>query len=1191
MTLKAFTLLSTLITLALSATAHAQPAASDRSETIDLARAKETLAKIGPTFIENRGQWPRGVRYYSRTNGLDLWVTERGVTYDIYQVHAAAATSMESPVKRAINERSMPTSRSGHRIRMEFVGAKGAGLAKGVKQVPGEFNFFIGNDPSRWARNVAHFSETRLERVYDGIDARLYYEEGMPRYDMIVAPHADPSAIKIRFAGAEKITINEKGEIAIATKLGDVAQQGLYAYQTIAGRERQVPCSFTLNDDGTVGFTLGAYDRSAAVVIDPLLYSTYIGGSGDDNAYAMAVDGSGNAYLTGYASSWEALTDSFPATVGAYDKSYNGGTIDAFVTKLDCASNILTYSTFIGGSSFEDARGLVIDGSGSAYVCGYTGSSNFPTTSGAYAQNYNGGPFDGFVLKLSANGSALTYSTFIGGQYTDGAYALALGAGSTVRVCGYTASSDFPTTSGAYDQTFNGNDDIFVATLNSGGSALLSSTFIGGQGTDYAYAILVDAGGNAYVSGNTSSTDFPTTGGAFDRIYGGGAHDACVLRVGAGDGSLGYSTYLGGAGADYAYGIDLPGSGRLTVTGYSSSSDFPTTQGAYDVTYNGGAFDIFVTKFEQGLQTLRYSTFIGGSSDDYAYDIVLDDAENAFICGNTASDSIPSTPGAFDRSHNDISYDGYIAEVSSDGTSLLYATFFGGGDQDIANDIDLLGNTVYFCGTTRSRNYPVSSNAYDDTLGKKYVDGQYVYSYDAFVTKLDLRNLVLLQPSASGLICPSAPYLIKWGSFRVGNVTIQLSSDGGATFPTTLTASAPAGPGEWSWPVTSTLTPGNRYRIRIADASDPTLADTSDENLVVPPMPAITQQPAGLSVCPGDSVTITAQGSGVGLRYQWRRNGTPITGGTAASLKIREVTAADTGSYTVSVTDTCGTIITSNIARIEHAAPLVASSTISPRTVCLGDTVRLTATATGHGTIRYQWRRNGTPIPGATESNYALIVERKNQEGNYDVVITDDCPTHRATYTGAITVNQVEITLQPDDRHVNLGDSVIFVVVTPVSAVTFQWRKDGVDIPGATSPSYKIPSAAAADTGMYEVVMTSAGCKTISRAARLTIQGVSAVPGSPVVGERMLLSVIPNPATGRCVVTIAPSIPARYRPETDLGLYTILGEKVIDLGTSLAAQGYAQAELDVTGLPAGIYYCRLTIDGAKSLSRMVVVAR
>jgi hypothetical protein len=375
-----------------------------------------------------------------------------------------------------------------------------------------------------------------------------------------------------------------------------------------------------------------------------LVYSTYLGGSGYDDGYEIAVDPVGNAYITGMTSSSD-----FPTTPGAFDTSFNGW-YDVFVTKLNASGTALVYSTYLGGSNKDYGEGIALDSAGNAYITGWTFSSNFSTTVGAYDTAYH----SCFVSKLNPSGTGLIYSTYLGGSGGEEGRGIAVDASGNAYIIGVTGSG-FPTTAGVWDTSYNGFQDGFVSKLNPSGTGLVYSTYFGGSDDDYSSDIAVDAFGNTYLTGRTSSSDFPTTAGAFDTTDN-GVWDVFVSKLNSTGSALAYSTYLGGSGDfDYGWDIAVDPVGNAYVTGYTNSSNFPTTPGAFDTTFNGGGFDlsdVFVSKLNATGSALAYSTYLGGSGDDGGFNIALDNAGNAYITGWTDSSDFPTTAGAFDTSLN-----------------------------------------------------------------------------------------------------------------------------------------------------------------------------------------------------------------------------------------------------------------------------------------------------------------------------------------------------------------------------------------------------------------------------------------------------------------------------------------------------------------------------------------------------------
>jgi len=426
----------------------------------------------------------------------------------------------------------------------------------------------------------------------------------------------------------------------------------------------------------TYGGNMDAFVAKLNATGSALLYSTYLGGSGEDFAVGMAIDSAGNAYVTGFTWAFNGPPN-FPTTAGAFQTTSSG--ISAFVSKLSGSGSALLYSTYLGGSSYASASGISVDASGSAYVTGIT-QGGFPTTAGAFQTTYHGGE-DSFVSKLNAAGSALIYSTYLGGSSLDDVFAIAVDGSGNAYVTGVTGSTDFPTTPGAFQTTYGGHGNAFVSKLNASGSALRYSTFLGGRGDpnsgyDAGESIAVDALGNAYITGGTVSSDFPTTPGAFQTIYGGtgvlgnpNSGDAFVSNLNVTGSALLYSTYLGGSGSDVGNGIAVDALGNAYVTGFTRSTDFPTTAGALQTTY-GGNGDAFVSKLNASGSALLYSTYLGGSKTEENADfgpayggIAIDAAGHAYVAGSTESSDFPTTTGAFRTTFGGIN-DAFVSKFS-----------------------------------------------------------------------------------------------------------------------------------------------------------------------------------------------------------------------------------------------------------------------------------------------------------------------------------------------------------------------------------------------------------------------------------------------------------------------------------------------------------------------------------------------
>ncbi|MBI2340886.1 MAG: SBBP repeat-containing protein [Deltaproteobacteria bacterium] len=482
----------------------------------------------------------------------------------------------------------------------------------------------------------------------------------------------------------------------------------------------------------------------AQLITDPvgLIYSTYLGGAGYDgvNMGGITVDDSGNVYITGRTDSSD-----FPTTVGAFDRSI-GGPSDVFVVKLD-ETGALLYATYLGGNGSEIGIDIATDASGNAYVTGFTNSSDFPTTAGALDPTFNGSN-DAFIVKLDPTGTSLLYSTYLGGEGLDEGFGIDIDLAGSVYVTGTTQSSGFPTTSDAFDTTFNGIADVFVAKLDvsgatTGSSSLLYGTYLGGSGSDNGsfpagHGLAVDAAGNAYVTGRTSSTDFPVTADAFDPTLD-GDEDAFVVLLDT-EGTLLYATYLGGSGLDRGLDIalDQAEAGDTYITGYTTSSDFPISPDAFDRTR--GASEAFVVKLNAFDGTFYYGTYLGGALTETGIAISTDSSGNAYITGITTSSDFPINTGAFDPTLNG-GADVFVAKLNPSATDLLYASYLGGAgpDEPYGIAIDPSGN-VWVMGLTSSANFPTTPEALDRSLGG---------GYDAFVAKLELVALENRLPIAN----------------------------------------------------------------------------------------------------------------------------------------------------------------------------------------------------------------------------------------------------------------------------------------------------------------------------------------------------------------------------------------------------------------------------------------------------------
>ncbi|MCC7176733.1 MAG: SBBP repeat-containing protein [Bryobacterales bacterium] len=642
------------------------------------------------------------------------------------------------------------------RVSMRFAGARGQRAIEPAGPLPGKLNYLAGGRPENWRTGVATYGAILYRELYPGID--LLYEAGAEglKSTFQVRAGADPSAIRWRYDGAGKPRVERDGRLSVAMGGGVLTEHKPSLYQTPpGGGTKPVEGGYRVFPDGSVGFHVEGYDRAAELVIDPVLsYSTYLGGTGLDWARAIAVDDSGNAYIAGYTDSSD-----FPLA-GPYQAGRRGG-VDAFVAKLDPTGTTLLYCTYLGGSGDDRAFGVAVDREGKAYVTGWTYSSNFPTTSGARQRSLGGGR-DAFVAKLNSAGSALEYSTLLGGSGYDSGNAIAIDVYGQAHVAGETASANFPVLNG-YRSAFGGLRDAFVAKLNASGSGLVWSTYLGGSSEDAATAIALDGVGNVYVTGGTTSANFPTCQPL--QASNAGGQDAFVTKLASTGSALLFSTYLGGGGGTLAAGetgtgIAVDPEGNVYVTGYTSSSNFPTVN-AYKAFHAGGTLDAFLAKLNAGGTALAYSTYFGGSGADYANAIAVSPSGQAAVGGYTSSSNLPVKDAV--QAAKAGSYDGFVARFSPAGNALEFATYFGGGQSDTVSALAMNpGGNLWIAGQTLSADLPLKQPLQSSIAG----------GYTAFVA--------MLGQTAPTAVFRSAPYgntiLTTYGSAGLSNAYGTIAS-------------------------------------------------------------------------------------------------------------------------------------------------------------------------------------------------------------------------------------------------------------------------------------------------------------------------------------------------------------------------------------------------------------------------------
>jgi hypothetical protein len=645
-------------------------------------------------------------------------------------------------------------------LALTFVGAKRGAKLEARRERLAKVNYLRGAEPRSWRTDIATYGEVVYRDLWPGVDLAFKADALSLKHEFVIRPDGRPETIRLSYRGAKEISVDEGGNLRIRTDHGVLTDQRPLAYQAIDGKHVSVDSRYAIEAregrDPTYGFAIGSYDTRHPLVIDPeLAYATFVGGSSSDGATRIAVDAEGNAYVTGWSDS-----PNFPATVGS---SFQGGGCDGrylglrtcgdmFVAKLNSAG-YLVYATFIGGSGVEVGEDIAVDTAGSAHVVGRTNSPGFPTTRSA-VRRFISGTHDAVVMKLGPRGSSLLYSTYLGGSGLAGsdtppieerAGAVALDAGGNVYLSGWTNSTDFPTTSQAFQRTFQGGPlDGFVAMLTParrGGLRLAYSSFLGGTGDDDALGgVAVDADFNLYVAGGTSSADLPATSGVVQPVIPSTFFTSYVAKLDISrppSRQLVYLTFVGGSVADFISDLAVDGAGHAYAAGVAISPDFPVTPGAFDQAINendggSGIHDGFVLKLSPDASHYVYATYLGGTVDDDSFAIAVDSSGRAYVGGNTNASDFPTTADAFDRMFEggDCSFfeeprcEGTISRLSADGSTLEFSTFVSrGGRQSVTGLAAGPDGHVYAAGFTEATELLPAPAGFDVSYNGGPLDG------------------------------------------------------------------------------------------------------------------------------------------------------------------------------------------------------------------------------------------------------------------------------------------------------------------------------------------------------------------------------------------------------------------------------------------------------------------------------------
>lgn len=1083
-----------------------------------------SFLKLPLAFEKNDGQTDATFNYFSRANEYTLFFAAEEI--------AIALKTPLPPVLKIHNSLSSNAAQDDFSLlTMKFLGTNKSSQTAGVEILPGKSHYLLGNDIQKWHLDKAHYAKIQYKNLYPKIDAVFSGNQQLLKYDLYVAAGADPDKIRLAIHGQEEMYLDKSGDLFFKSAQRNLAvMKKPRLYQIIHNIKQEVKGNYKIYDEQQVGFTLTHYDKTKPLLIEQDISLAQSGG-GNDIAKATAVDKEGNIYVTGE-STWASLqTSELKSLTRATVKT----TKNAFVAKLNSAGNALLYSTYFGGSDGSGAgNSIAIDYSGHAYITGQTTAVDFPTTPGAL-QIIHSGEKSAFITKLNPEGNKLVYSTYLGGEGSDKGNSIAVDSFNHAYIAGQTTSLTFPTTPGAYQTALMGHQNAFISILNNTGSELIYSTYLGGEGRDLAKGIAINASGNVYVTGQTSSRDFPVTIETLQKNLE-GRTNAFISQIHTQGNGLIYSSYLGGEGNDKGNGIAIDSVDNVYITGQTSSTNFPVTAEAFQKTLQG-ATNAFISKLDTKNNTLIYSTYLGGESHDAGNEIIVDALNQVYVIGQAASTNFPVTTTALQIALRGIK-NAFISKFNDTGSILIYSSYFDRNNYDLGNTITIDSNQTV--PVTDKASYltnngvlalaePEANTGYADTMTNNDL---LMFLLTVTTSKIDVSCFGGANGSATvtNVTGGPAPYTYSWapsggigvtatglaaGPYTVtvtasntdtgiGNVTINqpaaalnntsfqsnVSCNGGSNGLVGITVSGGTPPYTYAWTpnggTTSTisgLTAGPQT-VTIRDAN----TCLKMQSFTITQPPALNIAPSQINVsCNGGntgSATVNVTGGTGAYTYAW----TPSvsTGPTATGLTA--------GNYSVTVTDTNGCPIVQNFTIMQPPA-LNATSSQTNVTCFGGSNGTATVNATGGITpYTYAW----TPSGGSAATATGLSA------GNYVVTISDAnlCPITRNFTLMQPAAIAVTTTSQTNVSCNGGNNGSATVSATGGSGgYTYAWAPIGGTAPTATGLS----------AGIYTVTVTdSSGC---SGTQTVTITQPTAInpsisPSSPSInlGDSVVLT-------------------------------------------------------------------------------------
>ncbi len=977
----------------------------------------DKLTKIETTketyFIENKGQWNDDILAAAQQNGINTIITKDGIVYDMYKIEKNENISESSYIKRGIVNK------------MKLIGALSSNLIINSDGMP-YFNYFYGNKPEKWVTNARAGKSVVLKEIYPNIDAMIFLHDGFPRYDFIIKPGADPNHIMIKFEGPGSYKIACNGELQIETSMGTITHGKLYAYQIINGETKKIDCKYAKRGEYFV-FDIREYDKNNTLIIDPMVMTSFIGGSSKDVITSIAYQKPGHIFVGG----WTESTD-LQTTAGAYQKNYEANR-DGFISKflVNASKHEIVFTTYIGTSDHDEVRAITADVNKNIYLACMTKSRDFPMVN-SFNNTYFG-EFDVVIMKINPDGNNIIWSGYFGGSKDDIPNCIAINQGEQVYVAGETYSSNIITREPAYN-TNKGQSDVFLVRISSTGQSILNSTYYGGSQRDAAYAMDIDDKDNVYVTGETFSGNIPVvpwrTGGwggntvyerPFDNTANGGS-DAFIVKFRGSGTSVEYSTYFGGSANDVGKAIIANIDGSVFIAGNTqketiSPPTFPVSDIAFQAQHKGGT-DIFIarvskiiTSTSQGQtfkrQELEAGTYLGGTKDEDLCSIQRFQTQNQlYVIGSTNSNNFPIIGDKTNKYYGQ--KDIFVCELSINLNALTYSNYYGGNKDDVPTAVvmDEWGHLI-IAGYTASENFDFQGRK---DLQKTYGGGE----SDGFIFKLTNFDLSLNYPSGNENLCTGGNFKIEWSSANIpldSKFDIELMRK--SIKYRQLIAEGITGR-TYNWNIPKTIPDGNDYIIRVSHESGIMSENITPISILSAPVSvSVTAFPEDTKVCENTSIRFVASAQGSNINYQWRFNGVDIKDANMPELIINGIKPSQAGDYTVKITNLCPPeIVSTPIKVIVIEATKV---TEHPRSATKKENESVTFSIKAKGSnLKYQWQKDGFDLLNETKSTLTLQSLKLLDAGDYRCIVTGECYADTSEIAKLIVEPAVSVFDSPD---------------------------------------------------------------------------------------------------------------------------------------------------------------------------------